>query len=199
MRVGRLSGLAISIVGVLYAVFLIKSVLYTFLLTETMATFVGISLVGGIVWRRANRWGALASLAAAFITNFVLYYVTGQPLDHWDPNVFLAALLAGIAALVVVSLLTAPEPAAAMEPFWTRLDTSSDDEERLGRRPVRRSASEGGSLGGGDPLLLVHLFDLRRLVRERGWSVFRDDLGGFAIGWVLVVLLVAATAAFLAM
>ena len=177
--VGRLSGLAISIVGVLYAVFLIKSVLYTFLLTETMATFVGISLVGGIVWRRANRWGALASLVAAFVTNFALYYWTGKPLDHWDPNVFLAALLVGMAALVVVSLLTAPEPAAAMDPFWTRLDTSSDDEQRR-------------------PLLLVHLFDLRRVARERGWGVFRDDLGGFAIGWVLVLLLVAATAAVLA-
>jgi Na+/proline symporter len=198
--VGRLSGLAISIVGVLYAVFLIKSVLYTFLLTETMATFVGISLVGGIVWRRANRWGALASLAAAFATNFILYYLTGKPLDHWDPNVFLAALLAGTAALVAVSLLTAPEPAAAMDPFWTRLDTSSDNEDGLGRRLVRRSWSEGGSLGeGGRPLLLVHLFDLRRAARGRGWGVFREDLGGFAIGWVLVLLLVAATAAFLSM
>jgi Na+/proline symporter len=178
--VGRFSGLAITIVGVLYAVFLIKSVLYTFLLTETLATFVGISVVGGLVWRRANRWGALASLVAALLTNFVLYYLTGQPLDHWDPNVFLAALLVGMAALVVVSLLTAPEPAEAMESFWTRLDTSSDDEVRK-------------------PLLLVHLFELRRVVRERGWGVFREDLGGFAIGWVMVLLLVAATAAFLAM
>jgi Na+/proline symporter len=178
--VGRFSGLAMSLAGVLYAIFLIKSVLYTFLLTETLATFVGISLVGGIVWRRANRWGALASLLAALLTNFVLYYLTGKPLDHWDPNVFLAALLAGSAALVVVSLVTRPEPAAAMESFWTRLDTSSDNEQR-------------------QPLLLVHLFDLARVVRERGWGVFREDLGGFAAGWVLVLVLVAATAAFLAM
>ncbi len=90
--------------------FLIDSVLYTFLLTETLATFVGISVLGGIVWRRANRWGALASLLSALATNFVLYSVTGQRLDHWDPNVFLAALVSGILALVVVSLLTAPEP-----------------------------------------------------------------------------------------
>jgi Na+/proline symporter len=177
--VGRFSGLAMSIAGVLYALFLIKSVLYTFLLTETLATFVGISVVGGIVWRRANRWGALASLVAALLTNFVLYHLTGKPLDHWDPNVFLAALLAGIATLVVVSLLTAPEPAAAMESFWTRLDTSSDTEQRM-------------------PLLLVHVFDLRRVARERGWGVFREDIGGFAAGWVLVLVLVAATAAFLA-
>ena len=79
--------------GVLYAVYLIDSVLYTFLLTETLATFVGISVLGGIVWPRANRWGALASLLTALATNFALYAVTGQRLDHWDPNVFLAALV----------------------------------------------------------------------------------------------------------
>ena len=59
--------------GVLYAMFLIESVLYTFLLTETLATFVGISMLGGIVWPRANRWGALASLLTALATNFILY------------------------------------------------------------------------------------------------------------------------------
>ena len=176
--VGRTSGFAITIVGVLYAVFLIKSVLYTFLLTETMATFVGISVVGGIVWRRANRWGALASLLASLLTNFILYYVTGQRLDHWDPNVFLAALLAGIAALVVVSLVTAAEPAAGVESFFTRLETSSDDESRK-------------------PLLFVHLLDLRKTIRQRGAGAYREDVGGFAAGWALVVLLVLATALFL--
>jgi Na+/proline symporter len=179
VRVGRLSGLTISIAGVLYAVYLIKSVLYTFLLTETLATFVGISIVGGLIWRRANRWGALASLLTALATNFTLYYLTHQPLDHWDPNVFLAALLTGIAALVIVSRLTAPEPAEAMASFWTRLDTSSDDELQK-------------------PLLLVHLLDVPRVVRARGWSVFREDLGGFATGCVLVLLLVGGTALFLA-
>jgi len=103
--VGRVSGLAITVIGVLYAVFLIQSVLYTFLLTETLATFVGISVLGGVLWRRANRWGALASLLSALTTNFALYRLKGQRLDYWDANVFLAALLAGIAALVIVSLL----------------------------------------------------------------------------------------------
>src|ERR671915_483384 len=106
--VGRISGFAITMLGVLYALFLIQSVLYTFLLTETLATFVGISILGGIIWPRANRWGALASLLSALATNFTLYWLTGQRLDYWDPNVFLAALVVGVATLVVVSLLTAP-------------------------------------------------------------------------------------------
>src|SRR5206468_7192344 len=102
--VGRISGFVITMLGVVYAVFLIQSVLYTFLLTETLATFVGISVFGGIIWQRANRWGALASLVSALTVNFLLYALTGQRLDRWDPNVFLAALCAGIAALVAVSL-----------------------------------------------------------------------------------------------
>ncbi|HJZ71604.1 MAG TPA: sodium:solute symporter family protein [Vicinamibacterales bacterium] len=177
--IGRVSGLAITAIGVLYAVFLIQSVLYTFLLTETLATFVGISVLGGILWRRANRWGALASLLAALTTNFVLYSIKGQRLDFWDANVFLAALLAGIAALVIVSMLTSPEPANAMASFFGRLETSSDDE-------------------ADRPLLLVHLLRRDRAIWRGESRSFRDDLGGFAVGWLMVLLLVGATALLLA-
>ena len=100
--------------------------------------------------------------------------------DHWDPNVFLAALLVGIAALVIVSLLTAPEPANATSSLFGRLDASSDDE-------------------ADRPLLLVHLLRLRAATRKRGWRTFREDLGGFAVGCLMVLVLVGATAIFLAM
>src|SRR5207249_10645496 len=67
-------------------------------------------------------------ILSALTTNFALYRLKGQRLDYWDANVFLAALLAGIAALVIVSLLTSPEPAEAIGSFFGRLETSSDDE-----------------------------------------------------------------------
>jgi Na+/proline symporter len=152
-------------------------VLYTFLLTETLATFVGISVLGGIVWRRANRWGALASLVSALAVNFLLYYLAGQRLDRWDPNVFLAALCAGIVALVGVSLMTAPEPAERTESFFSRLDTSSDATDAVPR-----------------PLLLVSVLHPRRAAAGRGWRAFREDLVGLALGFAMVGLLVAATA-----
>jgi Na+/proline symporter len=175
--VGRISGFAITMLGVVYAVFLIESVLYTFLLTETLATFVGISVLGGIIWPRANRWGALASLLSALATNFILYAVTNQRLDYWDANVFLAALLVGILALVVVSVLTRPEPPAAIDSFFGRLQTSSD------------------APGAADrPLLLVNLLRLPQVVAARGWRVFAEDLGGFTLGWAIVIVLVAMTA-----
>ena len=175
--VGRISGVALTMFGVLYAMFLIQSVLYTFLLTETLATFVGISLLGGIVWPRANRWGALASLLTALAVNFLLYYLAGERLDRWDPNVFLAALLAGIGALVIVSLLTSPEPAERTESFFERLHTSSDEPGAVAR-----------------PLLLVNVLRPGRAAAGRGWRVFREDLGGLAVGFGMVAALVAATA-----
>lgn len=182
--VGRISGVAITMLGVLYAVFLIRSVLYTFLLTETLATFVGISVLGGIVWRRANRWGALASLLSALAANFLLYYLTGQRLDYWDPNVFLAALAVGTVALIVVSLLTRTEPAESIDPFFQRLETSSDG-------PAEAVSPR--------PLLLVNLLRPRRGAAGRGWRAYGEDLGGFALGWIMVAVLVAATALFLRM
>ena len=185
--VGRISGLAVTLLGVFYAVFLIDKVLYTFLLTETMATFVGISILGGVIWPRANRWGALASLVTSLATNFFLYYLTGQRLDYWDANVFLAALVVGIAALVVVSLLTPPEPEANTQSFFGRLQTPSDEVAAGGSAPDRR------------PLLLVNVLRLRRAAGGLGWRAFREDLGGLALGTALVIVLVIVTAAFLAM
>jgi hypothetical protein len=80
---------------------------------------------------------------------------------------------------VIVSLLTAPEPRDAMDSLFGRLEKSSDDN-------VDR------------PLLLVHVLHPRCVARRLGWSAFREDLGGFAVGWLLVIVLVAATAMFLA-
>ena len=83
-------------------------------------------MLGGIVWPRANRWGAAASLLASLTTNFLLYYATGQRLDHWDANVFLVSLAVGTVTLVAVSLLTAPEPQHRIDDFFERLQISSD-------------------------------------------------------------------------
>ena len=179
--VGRISGLAITALGVVYAIYFIDSVLYSFLLTETLATFIGISVLGGILWRRANRWGALASIVGAMGTNFMLYHLSGQRLDYWDPNVFLAALVVGIVAMVVVSLATASESSVALQSFFSRLETSSDGDDTERR-----------------PLLLVNLLTPGGGAAGKGWRAYREDLVGFAIGWIIVVLLVAGTAWLLA-
>jgi hypothetical protein len=40
---------------------------------------------------------------------------------------------------------------------------------------------------------------MRRALADQGWRAFREDLGGLALGFIMVGTLVAATAAFLAL
>ncbi|MPY90268.1 MAG: hypothetical protein GEU99_20380 [Luteitalea sp.] len=204
--VGRLSGFAITMVGVLYAMFLIDRVLYSFLLTETMASYMGISIMGGIVWSRANRWGALASLVAALTTNFSLYAWMGERLDHWDPNVFLVSLLAGIGALVAVSLLTSREPLTRVNAFFGRLQTPSRanpisvTSEALDREHFTSPLPQSEAALHGEQSLLVNLLQLRKGAAGSGiLRAYRVDLGGLAWGWFLALLLVVLTGVFLAL
>ncbi len=186
LLVGRFSGVLITLISVVYAVFFIDRVLYSFLLTETLATFVGISVMAGVFWRRANRWGAIASIVVALGTNFATYILRNERFDHWDPTVFFSALLAGTAALVVVSLLTPPEPAAAQESFFDRLQCPSDGGEEWKKPDPREVALQGRQL------ILVNLFHLRRgAAGVPLLQAYRIDLKGFAIGWLIAFGMVA--------
>ncbi|MCL4482547.1 MAG: sodium:solute symporter family protein [Bacteroidetes bacterium] len=64
LKIGRLSGLALSLLAVVFALS-IKNVLNAFLFTETFAAFMGIMFLGGIIWKRANRYGAFASVVVS--------------------------------------------------------------------------------------------------------------------------------------
>jgi Na+/proline symporter len=184
--VGRFSGFLITMVGVLYALFLIERVLYSFLLTETMATYMGISFLGGIVWRRANRYGALASLVTALGANFLLYYLRNERLDHWDPWVFLGSLGAGVLAMVMVSLLTAPEPAESRRSFYDRLETPTDEDAPSTPKEVAEA---------GQQSLLVNLLHPGRGTAGVGFlRAYREDIKGFAIGCLIAAGLVLGTA-----
>jgi Na+/proline symporter len=204
--VGRFSGLAAVLIAVVYAMFFIQRVLYSFLLTETMATYVGISIFTGLLWKRANRWGAASSIFAALLTNFYLYHSRHERLDYWDPNIFLAALAAGLVSLVIVSLLTAPEPRTRLAWFFTQLQTPSDyGPEEVGGQGSATQVPQEGVQGvpdsGGEPLrwvaekghqlLLVNLLHLRRGACGVSFSrAYRDDLKGIAIGSAVCVAIV---------
>jgi hypothetical protein len=151
-----------------------------------MATYMGISFLGGIVWRRANRYGALASLVTALGANFLLYYLRNERLDHWDPWVFLGSLAAGVLALVVVSLLTAPESTESRASFYDRLETPTDADA---------PSSPKGVAEAGLQSLLVNLLHPRRGAAGVGFfQAYREDLKGFAVGWLIAAGLVLGTA-----
>lgn len=181
--VGRVSGLAVTLAAVGYGIFLVQRVLYSFLLTETLAAFVGISILGGIVWPRANRWGAAASIAAALTANFAGYALIHQRMDYWDPNVFCGALVSGIAALVVVSLLTPAEKPQQTAAFFQRLRTPSDDDA---------PGAHTSAAATGQELLVVNLLSLEAGADRRGlWRAYREDWKGLILGSSLVLGLVA--------
>jgi Na+/proline symporter len=195
LLVGRLSGFVIAMAGVVYAMFLVDKVLHAFLLVETMSTFMGVSLLGGLVWRRANRWGALASIVVAFAANFIAYSLRGERLDHWDPGVFGIALAAGIVTLIVVSLLTPPEPEEASASFFGRLETPSSLPGRDGD-PFGAGASPATlareAAAAGQQSIIVNILAPGRGAHGAGLGAYREDLVGFALGWAWVLGLLAA-------
>ena len=101
---------------------------------------------------------------------------------------FLAALVAGIVALVVVSLMTSPEPAHRLASLFDRLQTSSDPPS-----PGAAVSNVGKASAMDRPLLLVDALRLRTVIADRGWRVFAEDFTGLAGGFALVIGLVAAT------
>ena len=85
---------------------------------------VGICFWAGVLWRRANRWGAWASIA---VSGAVLIFASDLSLADqiaWY-------LSCGVFAMIVVSLLTPPEPAAMLDRFYTILHTPVGQEQRL--------------------------------------------------------------------
>ncbi|MCX6637131.1 MAG: sodium:solute symporter family protein, partial [Acidobacteria bacterium] len=189
--VGRVGGLSITLAAVVYALFFIDRVLNSFLLTETMATYMGISVLGGIFWRRANRWGALAATVAAMTTNFAVYAAMGQRFDHWDPNVFLIALSAGVAGFVLVSLVTPPEASAQVASFFLRLETPSQFEVNQSESGDQVRGRQRDAAESGQQLLLVNLFHPLCGAAGAGfWRAYRVDLSGFAKGWLVALSLV---------
>jgi Na+/proline symporter len=68
-------------------------------------------LILGILWRRANRWGALAGLVLGVLLCFILWCVPNLfPAE--DPFLFVSmwSFVFSLVITVVVSLITPPEP-----------------------------------------------------------------------------------------
>jgi len=184
---GRYSGLGLSVLGVLFALS-IKNVLHGFLFTETLAAFMGIMFLGGLIWKRANRYGA----GAAVITSLSVYYIvnfltTGELMlvYKWKPGPFGIAMLSGFFLFWLVSILTKPEKKEKIDAFFDNMRRKSDAKQpgADGKKPL--------ALVTGDDLLLL---DLPGWGRKERWTNFfrryREDLVGFFLSWLVVGLLI---------
>ncbi len=183
LNVGRVAGVSVTTLGVLFGLY-VDVVLEAFLFTETISAFMGISMFGTISWRRANRYGAFASLVLSSVLFFFLTYQEFGILLRWEASNFGISLLVGFASLVVFSLITKPEDKAALDPFYERLATRSYLDEASGEE---KTITEEGH-----DLLVANLFNL---ALSKGWGQFyrrfRVDLNGLALACVVVVALIA--------
>jgi Na+/proline symporter len=184
---GRYSGLALSTLGVLFALS-IKNVLHAFLFTETLAAFMGIIFLGGIIWKRANRFGAAAALIVSLSIYYTCNFISAGELMlvyKWKPAPFGLAMLTGFFVFWLVSILTRPEDKVKTEMFFDNMRRKSDAVPSVidGKKPY---ASETG-----DDLLLL---DLPGWLRKKRWinffSRYREDLTGFFLSWLVVGVLI---------
>jgi Na+/proline symporter len=187
LRIGRYSGLLLSLLGVVFAL-TIRNVLNAFLFTETIAAFMGIIVLGGVLWKRANRFGALAALVISFSVYYALNFFLAGTLMlvyKWQPGPFGWAMLAGFAAFILVSLVTKPENPSAMDLFFGKMSRSSDPADSVADGS-KKTARETGK----DMLLL----DIPGWFSADRWKDFftryREDTGGFLLSWVFVGLLI---------
>ncbi len=194
---GRYSGLGLTILGVLFAL-TVKNVLHAFLFTETISAFMGIMIFGGILWKRANRYGSLAAVITSFGAYYYLNYLdTGEIrlVYTWVPEPFGWAMLIGFASLIIVSLLTKPEDEKSVAAFFDNMDRLSDKEPvmqegadtpegMVGKKPLAKDY--------GQDLILLDIPGWLTAERWKGFfKRYREDVVGFFLAWGMVGFLVA--------
>ncbi len=186
--IGRYSGFSLTILGVLFAL-AIDNVLHAFLFTETIAAFMGIIIFGGMLWKRANRYGAAAAVAVAFCLYYLLNYINTGMLKlvyEWKPEPFGWTMLAGFLALLLVSLVTKPENEKSINGFFDNQQRLSDEGGKIGKSEEKPLASDHGK-----KLLLL---DIASYFSKQCWIGFlkshREDIAGFLLAWGFVGFLV---------
>ena len=109
MAAARLTVIGVALVSILLAwdpnssVFTIVS----FAWAGFGASF-GPVMLFALFWRRSNKWGALAGMVSGGVMVFVWKYLVRPMGGLWDIYELLPAFLVGCAAIVAVSLATAP-------------------------------------------------------------------------------------------
>ncbi len=179
---GRISSLILTILSILFAIY-VTNILQAFLFLETIAAFMGIMVFGGILWKRANRYGAISGVIAAFI---VYYYLNIQHTGkveivyEWLPDLFGWAMLAGFGVFFLISLLTKKEDEERINRFFDNLERLSDeDKKKNGKKPL---ASEYGQ-----ELILLDVSTWFTKDRWKNfWTRYKEDTLGFFYAWLFV-------------
>ncbi len=118
MRIARLTVLGIAVVGIGLAWNPNSSVfkIVSFAWAGFGAAF-GPVMLFSLFWKRSNKWGALAGMVAGGVMVFVWKFIVRPMGGLWDIYELLPAFLVASAAILVVSLVTAPPEKEILEEF----------------------------------------------------------------------------------
>ena len=181
LAIGRISGLGLTVLGVLFAL-IVENVLSAFLFIETIAAFMGIIIFGGHLWKRANRYGAFAAVMLAFGSYYLINYLSTSELlliYKWQAEAFGWAILIGFSAFVIVSLLTPKEPEAQTAAFFSRLEHLSGADRIEGQSSLAEDHGQA-----------MILMDVGSWFKASRWKSFRSRYREDYIGFILACLMV---------
>ncbi len=216
--VGRMSGLGLTGLAILFAL-MVGNVLHAFLFTETLAALFGVMFLGGILWRRANRYGAAAATLVAFLSYYAaLYLTTCAPGTAAKPTNLMTAFntlatceslpahLQSGTLMLVYKWLPGPFGFAMLLSFSTLIIVSLLTKPEDGARMdaffdrMRRTtdlenlpADQPKPLAAdrGEELILLDLGTWFTAARWHGFfRRYPEDLIGFLLAWVTIVVVV---------
>jgi SSS family transporter len=203
LRTGRISSILVVLGGVYFA-FTFTSVVHGLMTVLKVTSYLGIAFWFGVFWKRANRYGALAS--AIFMAGIALF---AEYALRWSlPHQIALYLPIGVLAMILVSLFSKPEPKEQLRKFYTLLDTPVGKEQRLRDENVDimlEGVSEGKrieqhqkslfekffSKGDVDDGLLI--VDFLSLYKKFSWARYRTDILGFLGALLIVIFLILLT------
>jgi Na+/proline symporter len=197
LRMGRIASLFIVAGGVFFA-FAFPSVVQGLIEVWKVTAYLGIAFWLGVMWKRANRYGALASaVAMAAVSLYVQNYL------HLPVQYQIAAYLpVGLVVMIVVSRISKAEPVEQLRKFYTLLSTPVGAEQQLRDAnvdikleghsiPKYRPGSRKSWLekivshtGDEDGLIVV---DILSLYKTFSWKKYRTDILGFIFAGMIVL------------
>ncbi|HKJ68738.1 MAG TPA: sodium:solute symporter family protein [bacterium] len=200
LKVGRIASLVIVVGGLMFA-FLFPSVIKGLQEMWKYTAYLGVAFWFGVVWKKANRYGAIASVLSMAGVSAITNYIFGWTL----PYQILAYLPVGIIVMWVVSYFTRPEPKEKLRQFYMLLDTPVGEEQRLKdagveiklegvsekKKPRKKRSRLEEFIPEDeeeDGLILVDLMDLNK---KFSWKRYRVDILGFLAAAGIVIFLLA--------
>lgn len=127
LRITRRTGLMVALTAVGIAIFMRNDVVKAILDYFNILSLIGMSVAMGMIWRRMNSWGVVASATLAVLT----FALTRYQLECSRAMVTGLSLLSGLIGGVAGSCLTKPPSSGRVDQFFKKLYVPIGEDEKL--------------------------------------------------------------------